>query len=756
MLRSQHPDWAVAAHDMSRAYPQITRHQCLAVLARLAPAYYKGILQLLAHDPAAMGVFPEGNNVWLLENPEGVQAGCVLGALLFSLGAHPYFAKARDVLREKCPEGVTKAYIDDLLSQGTPEAVLEVVKYLKRNNHERGLFYSIAKLVVLLPEMGKERAHAVAQLFCDEGASHKNIKIHPNDVDDSHKSEADRRYGLVYLGAPIGSKAYQEDYFRSYMAELEEVAYNISCLLCTQSRLRLWRVCYAVKVMHLARALPALPGSPIKAFLDDFAELSHRLFFEGVIGVPMSDVPDSAQDQVHTTAGAKTPHMPTVAHSAYLAALARTIPIIRESCSDQLAQQLLDIVVGQAVQPGEPEAVQNVRAVLAQYEGQLRGSPNALQRGATLATLLYPARQSNDGDARPETAAVAQRRLSQPVKDYAEQRLIDSSDNETKARIWQSRFPTCGNRFVFVQQNVNPDSVYNLPSDQLRVMLMALFGIPFGAGQCRRAGGVFKAHRSGVLWGNRYLKCACGEEVDPEGQHFNFCACGSDLFRKSGNQFVHDAVVRELHNAGRNICRIDCAMEVTSGIEILLDGNGTWYKGFKDADIACYCKLPGFPPADYNGPPISAIASDVKIFNFTAYKGSDLAMDTTFYKKLTSRVEQRNIQNGFYFVPFVVGDKGGIHPESYALIEAMAAQGSQSSGYWHNRAKALERYLADRLSIAVSKAYAELMILAISATRRASAGGRSKSSVTGDAEGESPLMAFSWHKFQRSRPLVSV
>jgi len=264
---------------------------------------------------------------------------------------------------------------------------------------------------------------------------------------------------------------------------------------------------------------------------------------------------------------------------------------------------------------------------------------------------------------------------------------------------------------------------------------------------------VYKAYRSGVLWGDRYLKCACGDDVDPEGQH---CASGSDLFRKSGNQFVHDAVVRELHNAGRNICRINCAMEVKSGIEFVLDGNGTWYKERKDADFACFCKLPGFPPADYNGPPISSIACDVKVFNFTAYKGSDLAMDTAFYHKLTQRVEQRNIQNGFYFVPFVVGDKGGIHPESYALIEAMAAQGSQSSGYWHNRAKALERYLADRLSIAVSKAYAELMILAISATRRASTGGRSKSSVAGDAEGESPLMAFSWHKFQRSRPLVSM
>ena len=94
-----------------------------------------------------------------------------------------------------------------------------------------------------------------------------------------------------------------------------------------------------------------------------------------------------------------------------------------------------------------------------------------------------------------------------------------------------------------------------------------------------------------------------------------------------------------------------------------------------------------------------------------------------FYYKTREEVLSRTSVNGYYHSAFCFNDHGYLHDEAHNLIEAIAKKGAESPGPWYGRQQDLSKYISKRLSVALAKSYADVVLSTVTKLRSRATGG---------------------------------
>ena len=168
--------------------------------------------------------------------------------------------------------------------------------------------------------------------------------------------------------------------------------------------------------------------------------------------------------------------------------------------------------------------------------------------------------------------------------------------------------------------------------------------------------------------------------------------------------------------------KIPFRVEVANGLQF--DGAGG-VRQFKDADLAVLTTLPDhFPPVNHGGPPPTYCSFDFSAVGHASYEGGEDAVNKRFQYKTREEVLSRTSVNGYYHSAYCFNDHGYLHDEAHNLIEAIAKKGAESPGPWYGRQQDLSKYISKRLSVALAKSYADVVLSTVTKLRSRAAVGQ--------------------------------
>ena len=532
------------------------------------------------------------------------------------------------------------------------------------------------------------------------------------------------------------------------MDELVPEAVKLAAYPNPQQQLVMFRFCFLQKVQHLQRTLVSSVGSPLHGFLVKFEQLKRMVFAEGILGIPLELLTDTAW--LEATLLLQFNDSLSVGPAAFIAASAKALPLIRQ-VSPEMADKLEGI---QAVwRVGDPRVAAMGKdsmqlafwSSLSEYQSQVY---DRLVRNADglISTLSGMVILSNDfysvvgvdGEVKLSTRS-RQFILSKDVKVCKRDDLLRKKVGFSYQDIIRFRCnedPNVGIRWALCNPSLYSSLV--MDANPFRLALMMAFGIPLGRSSDKvilrkavnRGGVEVGSHTavvenpSGVVWGSDVLCCNCAGKVQYDGgaAHMGACAKCSTLCREDsagvarlkssgGRVKLHDGVASLMCFQARKLGLKSKYEEVTS-VDPDSPGRGGRGAETHHADFSL-----GFPADGFDNvhPQLAVDVQGTHPFHglITRFKSWDrervVSDPVAPFKHLNDAAKRKCsnamvqcVQNNFDFVPFIFDWFGGVHTDALRVIKAIAAGGSQS-GFWANKSKGLFRFICLKLSVFIAK-----------------------------------------------------
>jgi hypothetical protein len=175
-------------------------------------------------EASKLWIQDSSRNLHVISSEEGAQQGDALGPLFFSVGVHALLREVNGVLSIS---GVN-ANIDNFCLKGPSDEVLKALKIIRCHLSQFGLRLNGSKCKVLLGKcssllQSEEKQsiylHAIADISVD------NILHNPGSYPDPLSADCiaqESKYGVVLLGAPIGTKAFISSFIHRAALEFEK------------------------------------------------------------------------------------------------------------------------------------------------------------------------------------------------------------------------------------------------------------------------------------------------------------------------------------------------------------------------------------------------------------------------------------------------------------------------------------------------------------------------------------------------------
>jgi hypothetical protein len=216
-----YPELDTSASDKCNAFQRIPRAQVMSVLCEHFPNLAYPVFRDLSEDSQAVYVGYEGEATVILKR-EGVPqgGGVVLSPKLYNLAVAEENSRHNDISRAT-EGGFTVAYFDDKFDRSSIEHIAQILRLQTSPDSLEQL--NLDKHVLLIGRRA-ERSKALSDRlkYSQEfGIPQQQILLHPDNASDDQRQEAQRSYGRVTLGVPVGEKAFVETWLEGFMDSLE-------------------------------------------------------------------------------------------------------------------------------------------------------------------------------------------------------------------------------------------------------------------------------------------------------------------------------------------------------------------------------------------------------------------------------------------------------------------------------------------------------------------------------------------------------
>ena len=220
---SYFPEHDFVSLDSKNAFNSISRKVTLAAIKIHFPKLFPFLFAMYG-EASKLWIQDSSRNLHVISSEEGAQQGDALGPLFFSVGVHALLREVNGVLSIS---GVN-AYIDDFCLKGPSDEVLKALKIIRCHLSQFGLRLNGSKCKVLLGKcasllQSEEKQsiylHAIADISVD------NILHNPGSYPDPLFADCiaqESKYGVVLLGAPIGTKAFILSFIHRAALEFEK------------------------------------------------------------------------------------------------------------------------------------------------------------------------------------------------------------------------------------------------------------------------------------------------------------------------------------------------------------------------------------------------------------------------------------------------------------------------------------------------------------------------------------------------------
>ena len=197
---------------------------------------------------------------------EGFTQGDVMATWAFIMTIQPFLLGLREVLGEG---NFTKFFVDDGNICADFETMILAIEYILEHGPKYGYHMSLSKGSYLLGKCGDvnlavERKNVLIEKF---HLVESIIHIHPDDVDDNDKFVTALEYGMLMLGAPVGTNEFVKHKLELHGGDLIKVSENLMGVENLQSRFLLLKYCFCPKINHILRTVrPSLTVGLVEQF----------------------------------------------------------------------------------------------------------------------------------------------------------------------------------------------------------------------------------------------------------------------------------------------------------------------------------------------------------------------------------------------------------------------------------------------------------------------------------------------------------
>ena len=258
-----YPELDTSASDKSNAFQRIPRAQVMAVLCKHFPNLAYPVFRDLSEDSQAVYVGFEGEATVILKR-EGVPQGGVLSPKLYNLAVAEENKRHNEISRAS-EGGFTVAYFDDKFDRSSMDHIAQILRLQTAPDSLEQL--NLDKHELLLGRRA-DRAEALSDRlkYSQEfGIPQQQILLHPDNVSDDQLLEAQRSYGRVTLGVPVGEPAFVDSWLADFMDSLERELEVLLRSNDVQAVLQFSRYIVINKINHLLRGLPPSQSQPLRA-----------------------------------------------------------------------------------------------------------------------------------------------------------------------------------------------------------------------------------------------------------------------------------------------------------------------------------------------------------------------------------------------------------------------------------------------------------------------------------------------------------
>ena len=271
-LAMERDDTDKFAMDAMNAFNSGNRTIGLTEIFTHAKEVFPFMLEMYGKDPNCW-YYGLGDAIKPIVSAEGFTQGDVMATWAYIMTIQPFILGLRAILGDG---EFVKFLVDDGNICANFETMVEAIGYVLRVGPRYGYIMNRLKGAYLLGKCGKEVALERRQLLVTRfGMDESIIHIHPDDVDEDYKFGTACKYGMVMLGAPVGSNEFVQLTLRAQADNLEAVAECLMNVTTKQSRFLLLKYCFCPKIIHVLRTVrPSLTNELVAKFED----LKKRIF----------------------------------------------------------------------------------------------------------------------------------------------------------------------------------------------------------------------------------------------------------------------------------------------------------------------------------------------------------------------------------------------------------------------------------------------------------------------------------------------
>jgi len=690
--------------DGKSAFSIVDRHSIVTEMAKSDPEAAKFLsisLQLSVPSVWADVSKDVANGPQLFRASVGIPMGSSTSSTAFSMGIQPVVEKLEDKYKEVAKEialnqgpdsvpgeTIVLAFCDDIAVGGPMEAHKPAIDEISttRTREMHGYFTNPAKTIVL---MGKrhslEDAKRDAEIFIGLGINSMNIKIHPETVPDGPefdqiRTEAQARGGVLYLGTPIGSAEFKNEWLKKHLETLRCEAIDLANFSNAQIKTHLFLDCWNNKVQHLARTLPP---DMLATYLALFEELKRTTLATAILGMKPEQLSDLAFDQCRLNrgdGGLGCTNTLDMSPAAFLASICDSVDFI------------------EAKFPGTKEEIRNLSSILNRdhilpmYRKILKAlemlnQKAGLENHFTSDKLLDPAfweakeeKLKKDPHLPDRRHPTKQTLLQIEIRLRQVATLVDKLDPCSAHRLAAYSDPNTGMNWLRARHTLKDDR-NAVGNDAWTIGLLTYIGSPL-MGQGRPFGTLGRKCRCGVLFSS-----------DPM-DHLLSTNCFSG--KTEVHNSTRDKVAETFNGIGKKTAR-----------EVLNGAN-------HDADIQINDQIAGLGPhartaIDTSHPHPTVPAMQNRTSKQIYYDYGLALVSKTYNSKCRQEVVDRLAACQVNARPLVIGTHGEIEPRSLSLIKCIAASAS-GYGYWKDKTTALTRHILTAITLNLFRAKATMLI----------------------------------------------
>ena len=312
----KYPHRNILKTDFQNAFNQVDRVTMLHEIKSKAPFLYSYCQSMYAAE-STLSLYTDitdAGDVYSIKSSAGSQQGCVHGSLYFAMAVHPFLTRLDEMLSLKGDGEFIQAFIDDWISSVDDNSLLEVLTILLNDGPSIGLHLNRNKTEILIGlKSDSGEAISLRNRLIDPNGDFRlqsaNVILHP----DNDPSAGLENYGLVILGAPVGSMQYKHKFLDEKLQALDGEGRLLQAIDDPQCQMLLLQYCFSRKFTYLMRTIePAIMRVHLPRFnslIDDIlgsivnlnqslmqpANLQCRLRIDqGGLGVGLLDITPSA------------------------------------------------------------------------------------------------------------------------------------------------------------------------------------------------------------------------------------------------------------------------------------------------------------------------------------------------------------------------------------------------------------------------------------------------------------------------------